>query len=204
MPDTPNHTPFIHAIPLHQPSITPSSQLPNNPHRRLRHFSQRRRHRLRCRCCRPGVLRVAVHVEPRAADDELQVMREIEDRGDEGEGEDEEEDRIYTHSVSTDVSGERPGGGHTKDELFNRGKDVDAVCDLELVDLELDPLAEGLEVGRHGGVGRGYGGGRGGVWLCWVEKRTVMVAAIAPAGLDVRGCILSLNWLEPDAWRMYG
>lgn len=40
---------------------------------------------------------------------------------------------------------------HTKDELLNRRKDVHAHGNLKLVNLELEPLAEGLEVGRHDG-----------------------------------------------------
>ena len=37
---------------------------------------------------------VAVHVEPRAAEDELQVLREVERRGDEGEAEEQEEEGV--------------------------------------------------------------------------------------------------------------
>jgi hypothetical protein len=35
-----------------------------------------------------------VHVEPGAAEDELHVLREVEDGRDEGEGEEQEEDRV--------------------------------------------------------------------------------------------------------------
>ena len=42
-------------------------------------------------------------------------------------------------------------GGRTEDEFLNRRVDVHAHGDFELVDLELQPLAEGLEVGGHGG-----------------------------------------------------
>lgn len=98
-------------IHIPRPTKLPS-QLPNNPPRSLRHLAQRRRHRLHHRRRgSPSVLRVAVHVEPRAADDELQVMREVEDRRDEGEGEDEEEDRVCKNkhtAVSRDLGG---GGG---------------------------------------------------------------------------------------------
>ena len=36
-----------------------------------------------------------MHVEPGAADDKLQVLWEVEDGRDEGEGEEEEQDRVY-------------------------------------------------------------------------------------------------------------
>ncbi len=39
----------------------------------------------------------------------------------------------------------------TENKLFNWRKNVHAVRHLQLVDLELDPFAEGLEVGGHGG-----------------------------------------------------
>ena len=45
------------------------------------------------------------------------------------------------------------GGQRTKDELLNGRVDVHAHGHLELVDLELQPLAEGLELGSHGGQG---------------------------------------------------
>lgn len=35
-----------------------------------------------------------MHVEPGAADDELQVLGQVEHGGDEGEGEEQEEDRV--------------------------------------------------------------------------------------------------------------
>lgn len=47
--------------------------------------------------------------------------------------------------------GGRQRAKRTKDELFNRRKDVHAHGNLKLVNLELKPLAECLEVGRHDG-----------------------------------------------------
>jgi hypothetical protein len=47
----------------------------------------------------------------------------------------------------------RRGQRRTEKELFNGRKDVDAQMHLELVDLELEPFAEGFEVGGHGGDG---------------------------------------------------
>ena len=56
------------------------------------------------------------------------------------------------------------GGQRTKDELLNGRVDVHAHGHLELVDLELPPLAEGLELGGHGGQGVASG---------WTEKGSV-------------------------------
>jgi hypothetical protein len=44
------------------------------------------------------------------------------------------------------------GGVRTEDEFLNRCVDVDAVRHFQLVDLELQPLAEGLELGSHFGL----------------------------------------------------
>lgn len=44
--------------------------------------------------------------------------------------------------------------GRTEDELLQRREDVDAKCHLHLVDLEREPLREGL-VGGDGGGGGG-------------------------------------------------
>ena len=50
---------------------------------------------------------------------------------------------------------ERTEAQRTKDELLNGRVDVHAHGHLELVDLELQPLAEGLELGSHGGLWAG-------------------------------------------------
>lgn len=71
------------------------------------------------------------------------MVRKVQDRRDEGQAEEEEKDRV-------------------EDELLNRRKDIHAVRDLKLVDLELDPFAESLE-----GVRRG----RGGRHLCGLRSR---------------------------------
>jgi hypothetical protein len=47
------------------------------------------------------------------------------------------------------------GGVRTEDEFLNRRVDVDAVSHFQLVDLELQPLAERLELGSHFGL-RGF------------------------------------------------
>ncbi len=47
----------------------------------------------------------------------------------------------------------RRGQRRTEKELFNGRKNVDAQMHLELVDLELEPFAEGFELGGHGGDG---------------------------------------------------
>jgi hypothetical protein len=104
------------------------------------------------------------------------MMWEVQNRRDKRQAEEKEEHRVYAMEQErlAPLNGqEQEGGGqHTKDELLDGGEDVDAVCHLELVDLELDPFAEGLEVGRHGcGLGRlpaaasrltliGFGGSR--------------------------------------------
>ncbi|KAL1837199.1 hypothetical protein VTJ49DRAFT_4171 [Mycothermus thermophilus] len=148
------------------------SKLPRRLHRRLRRSSRCRAQQLpQCplgQFCR-GVQRLAVHVEPRAVDDELHVLGQVEDGGDQGEGGEEEDDRVcwprgFRLAQSEALKrgsfvrgfgalGERKKGmgRRTKDELLGRCKHVDTVGDLELVDLELQPLAEGLESGGHGG-----------------------------------------------------
>lgn len=79
-------------------------EFPNNPNRSIRGPAQRLDSLLRTKQRALGdgdgirndiedrVLGVAVHVEPGTAGDELHVVREVEDGGDEGEGDKEEED----------------------------------------------------------------------------------------------------------------
>jgi hypothetical protein len=107
-----------------------------------------------------------MHVEPRATEDELHVVREVEYRGDEGEAEQEEENRVWcelrlsarfdTAANGSVMGAEKEtvdkgeGPNRTENKLLDWREDVDAIRHLQLVYLELDPFAQGLEVGRHG------------------------------------------------------
>jgi hypothetical protein len=55
------------------------------------------------------------------------------------------------------MDGGEEGGGRTEDELLDGRVDVHAEGHFDLVDLELQPLAEGLEAGGHGGR----------IWVVW-------------------------------------
>jgi hypothetical protein len=102
-----------------------------------------------------------MHVEPGAADDELEMLWEVEDGGDEGKTEEQEEDRVCLERegvVSFDERGTKGGTGdgeRTEDEFLNGRKDVHGHRHFELVDFELQPFAEGLDRGSHGGLTRG-------------------------------------------------
>jgi hypothetical protein len=53
--------------------------------------------------------------------------------------------------LSVKGQGSREREVRTEDELLHGGEHVDAVGDFELIDLQLHPLAEGLESAGHGG-----------------------------------------------------
>lgn len=76
-----------------------TSKLPYQTSRRLRHLPSRRRKTLYRHLSELGS--VTIHIEPRAVEDELNVMRKVENGSDEREADEEEEDRICCTTIRT-------------------------------------------------------------------------------------------------------
>lgn len=99
---------------------------------------------------------LAVDVVPRAAEEEGDVVGEVEDGGDKGQAGEEEEDAVWELSVHAHKQ-RRLRRAHTEGELLPRRHHVDAQAQLKVVLLELQPLAQGGEGGHAGRYCRSVG-----------------------------------------------